>query len=138
LYYLQSRYYNPEWGRFINADDVGGKIGELLSHNVFTYCTNNPVNMSDPDGHLSISSLFQSAKSAISNAVNSITKHVVATVATIAITLVAIVGINYIIRHPHVAAAAAGGATAATEEVTKKVEQPAENLSEKIIEVLKI
>ena len=51
LYYLQSRYYSPDWGRFINMDATGGKIGELLSHNVFAYCMNNPVNMSDPDGN---------------------------------------------------------------------------------------
>jgi len=51
LYYLNSRYYNPEWGRFINADSLGGKVGDLLSHNVFAYCKNNPVNMSDPSGH---------------------------------------------------------------------------------------
>ncbi|AOR23440.1 RHS repeat-associated core domain-containing protein [Clostridium taeniosporum] len=50
LYYLQSRYYNPEWGRFINADSEGGTVGELLSHNVFAYCGNNPVNRLDPDG----------------------------------------------------------------------------------------
>jgi len=54
LYYLQSRYYNPDWGRFINADNEGGQVGELLSHNVFAYCMNNPVNRSDPDGHWSI------------------------------------------------------------------------------------
>jgi RHS repeat-associated protein len=36
LYYLQSRYYNPEWGRFINADAIAGNVGVLLSHNVFT------------------------------------------------------------------------------------------------------
>ena len=51
LYYLNSRYYNPEWGRFINADAAGGTIGELLSHNVFAYCLNNPVNMEDPSGY---------------------------------------------------------------------------------------
>ncbi|GLC29653.1 carbohydrate binding domain-containing protein [Clostridium omnivorum] len=50
LYYIQSRYYNPEWGRFINADAVAGKIGELLSHNVFAYCCNNPISREDPDG----------------------------------------------------------------------------------------
>ena len=52
LYYLQSRYYSPDWGRFINADAEGGKVGALLSHNVFAYCMNNPVNMSDPDGNM--------------------------------------------------------------------------------------
>jgi len=50
LYYLQSRYYNPEWGRFINCDDDGGEMGTLLSHNMFLYCFNNPVNMTDEDG----------------------------------------------------------------------------------------
>ena len=52
LYYLNSRYYNPEWGRFINADALAGSTGDLLSHNVFAYCKNNVVNMSDPDGYM--------------------------------------------------------------------------------------
>jgi hypothetical protein len=52
LYYLNSRYYNPEWGRFINGDGLVGVTGELLSHNMFAYCSNNPVNMTDPDGRL--------------------------------------------------------------------------------------
>ena len=51
LYYLQSRYYSPEWGRFINADSHSGYLGNLLSSNVFAYCKNNPVNMSDPSGY---------------------------------------------------------------------------------------
>jgi RHS repeat-associated protein len=50
LYYLQSRYYNPEWGRFINADGLIGNPGELLSANMFPYCGNNPVNTIDPTG----------------------------------------------------------------------------------------
>ncbi len=49
-YYLQSRYYNPEWGRFLNGDAIGGSIGELLSHNTFAYCNNNPVISKDPNG----------------------------------------------------------------------------------------
>nr|WP_272509010.1 RHS repeat-associated core domain-containing protein [Clostridium ganghwense] len=52
LYYLQSRYYNPEWGRFINADAIAGSVGELLSHNMFVYCSNNPIMYSDPSGFL--------------------------------------------------------------------------------------
>ncbi len=51
LYYLQSRYYNPVWGRFINADSFGGKTGELLSHNLFIYCQNNPIMYLDETGH---------------------------------------------------------------------------------------
>ena len=51
LYYLNARYYNPTWGRFISADNYGGATGELLSHNMFAYCANNPVMASDPSGH---------------------------------------------------------------------------------------
>ncbi len=50
LYYLQSRYYNPELGRFLNADGLLGNSGDILTHNIFAYCGNNPVNYSDPSG----------------------------------------------------------------------------------------
>jgi RHS repeat-associated protein len=41
LYYLNARYYNPEWKRFLNADTFGEEVGDLLSHNVFAYVKNN-------------------------------------------------------------------------------------------------
>jgi RHS repeat-associated protein len=50
LYYLQSRYYNSEWCRFINADAIAGQVGELLGHNVFCYVKNNPINLKDSAG----------------------------------------------------------------------------------------
>jgi RHS repeat-associated protein len=50
LYYLQSRYYNPTWGRFISADTVLGAIGRINTQNIFAYCLNDPVNYSDPSG----------------------------------------------------------------------------------------
>ena len=50
LYYLQSRYYNADWGRFINADAIIGQTGDLLGANVFAYCQNNYVNAYDPSG----------------------------------------------------------------------------------------
>ncbi len=51
LYYLQSRYYDPETGRFINADSVmSGAGGAVQGYNLFAYCINNPVNMSDSAG----------------------------------------------------------------------------------------
>ena len=52
LYYLNSRYYNPVSGRFINADgQMSGTSGELLGNNLFAYCFNNPVNFSDNEGN---------------------------------------------------------------------------------------
>ena len=47
-YYLQTRYYNPNWGRFINADTT--LYSNLLGFNLFAYCYNNPVNYIDPYG----------------------------------------------------------------------------------------
>ena len=51
-YYLNSRYYDPETGRFLNADDIDflGADGSSLSYNLFAYCMNNPVNLSDETG----------------------------------------------------------------------------------------
>ena len=50
-YYLQSRYYDAEVGRFLNADDVNYQGSEALGSNLFTYCENEPVNCVDMDGH---------------------------------------------------------------------------------------
>ena len=52
FYYLNTRYYDPEVGRFINADSQVADVGaELLGNNMFAYCLNNPINMSDPTGN---------------------------------------------------------------------------------------
>jgi len=57
LYYLNSRYYNPKWGRFISADNILGSNKDILSYNLYTYCSNNPINYSDPSGMSIISFL---------------------------------------------------------------------------------
>ena len=56
LYYLSSRYYNPVWGRFINADtpeivvSSPGKVN--WDKNLFAYYDNNPVSRKDDGGDL--------------------------------------------------------------------------------------
>ena len=51
LYYLQTRYYDPEVGRFINADAFASTdISGVLSANMFAYCENRPTIGSDPTG----------------------------------------------------------------------------------------
>ena len=44
FYYLQSRYYDSETGRFLNADE------KLVTYNAFAYCENNPINYADYNG----------------------------------------------------------------------------------------
>ena len=51
LYYLQSRYYDPEVSRFINPDSFATTdVDGVLSANMFAYCENNPVTRSDSTG----------------------------------------------------------------------------------------
>lgn len=51
FYYLQSRYYDPAIGRFINADAIiSGVGGIVLGNNMFAYCLNNPVMFLDATG----------------------------------------------------------------------------------------
>lgn len=50
LYYLNSRYYNPEWGRFINCDDNLGSSEIIRSNNLFIYAYNNPITFIDDSG----------------------------------------------------------------------------------------
>ena len=50
MYYLQSRFYNPHSGRFLNADQVFDTGTGVLGTNMFAYCDNNPVNKVDKTG----------------------------------------------------------------------------------------
>ena len=51
LYYLNSRYYNPRWGRFINADNYISTDSGPLGDNMYLYCNNNPISYVDSDGN---------------------------------------------------------------------------------------
>ena len=54
LYCLGSRYYDPEVGRFVNADDtdvIFAKPQELYHKNLYVYCDNNPVVRRDLQGY---------------------------------------------------------------------------------------
>ena len=55
LYYLQSRYYDPVTGRFINADNYSSTGQGVLGNNMFAYCRNNPVSRKDASGTADVS-----------------------------------------------------------------------------------
>ena len=57
FYYLQSRYYDPVYHRFINADNYASTGQGFLGTNMFAYCNNNPIKFSDPSGHSLIGTL---------------------------------------------------------------------------------
>ena len=58
FYYLQSRYYDAEVGRFVNSDDMKvfidtcmNETDNLLEFNTYIYCLGNPCNNIDSSGH---------------------------------------------------------------------------------------
>ena len=68
LYYLGSRYYDPQVKRFINADDssvLGVEQGSMLQYNLFSYCLNNPANRTDVGGNLSLPNIAKVAIGAV-------------------------------------------------------------------------
>ncbi len=59
LFYCNSRYYNPEWGRFISPDSIEYLDSENINGlNLYCYCMDNPINYADPYGHFAISALL--------------------------------------------------------------------------------
>jgi len=77
FYYISNRYYDPEIGRFISADDIDylGADGSPLSYNLFAYCKNNPINRFDVNGNWSMPNWLK------------VTIGAVATVAAVAVTV---------------------------------------------------
>ena len=61
LYYLKQRYYNPEWGRFINSDVLLGVNSDINSYNLYAYTSNNPITFSDESGMGFFGDLFNKA-----------------------------------------------------------------------------
>ena len=54
FYYVSSRYYDPEIGRWLNADGYVSTGQGILSNNMFAYCENNSVNKIDPAGNFAL------------------------------------------------------------------------------------
>ena len=52
LYYLNSRYYSPKMGRFINCDVLISSSKTVIGYNLYTCCSNNPVGKLDKYGNV--------------------------------------------------------------------------------------
>ena len=114
-YYLNSRYYDIDTLRFVTMDDICylGANGSGLSHNLYSYCENNPVNNIDSNGNYASSLILASAvltkfSTAFSGIIASITaslssiKTAIATawlpVLAMALVGASIIGLVYAIR----------------------------------------
>lgn len=91
LDYAVNRHYDPQQGRFTQADPIGmgaTSLGDPQSLNLYTYCGDDPVNNTDPSG-LFWGKLFR-AIGKIFGVVSKVLKWVAVAVA-VAVAVVAIV-----------------------------------------------
>ncbi|MCB9771472.1 MAG: VCBS repeat-containing protein [Candidatus Omnitrophica bacterium] len=51
LIYFGARYYDPSLGRFITPDTIVQNPSDPQTLNRYSYCSNNPINKIDLDGH---------------------------------------------------------------------------------------
>lgn len=59
MYWLSSRFYVPELGRFLTPDDIKYLDSESINGlNLYCYCKNNPIMYADPSGHFTIAALI--------------------------------------------------------------------------------
>ena len=76
FYYLQSRYYDPENHRFINADTYASTdSSDAIACNMFAYCQNNPVMLGDENGEIAgwlVRAIVGAAVGAITGAISAL------------------------------------------------------------------
>ncbi len=59
MYYCQTRYFVPEWGRWLNADSPNFlQFDNINGMNLFAYCNNSPVMYADPSGKIGLLGIF--------------------------------------------------------------------------------
>ncbi len=82
LYYLNSRYYDPEIGRFINIDDITVlDITNIALNgiNLYAYCLNNPVNEVDESGKVLLTLLIAALVGMAASAIVSVGTQLITT-----------------------------------------------------------
>ena len=97
FYYLNSRYYDPEICRFVNADGYVSTGQGLLGNNMFAYCLNNPVSYIDPDG--------EAIAGAVSGGLIALAEIVLPALAIVGGVVAIVVGVGAIINevsHPSI------------------------------------
>ena len=98
-YYLQSRYYNPEWGRFISIDKIDVLVStpnQLTDKNFYAYCDNDPINRIDNGGEFweEIGNWLSNAVDSVGDWINEQTQDIVNLVETFEESIVVDAGIG--------------------------------------------
>ena len=60
-YYSRARYYEPQWGKFLQADPLGYADGM----NLYAYVGHDPINYIDPFGTMAVGGGFSSSTGAV-------------------------------------------------------------------------
>ena len=68
---MNSRYYDPNWGRFLNADGTIGANDDILSLNLYVYVSNNPINHFDSTGYF-FKKVFNAVKKVAKKIINKV------------------------------------------------------------------
>ena len=125
LYFLQTRYYDPEVGRFISRDSIEYANPETINGlNLYAYCLNNPVINIDPNGTWSWKGFWNIVAAVV--VVVAVTAAVVITAGAAAVA----VGASSAVVTAVTVGAAIGGGIAGGSEVIRQVnEYGAENIN---------
>ncbi len=116
LYYLKTRYYDPQIGRFISSDDVDYLMSEqIMGLNLYAYCCNNPVMGYDPTGTLNWKNIFKAAAVVVA-----VTAVVALTVATAGAAAVAAGAVSATVATAATTGAVVGGLVAGTSEIVSQ------------------
>ena len=120
FYYLQSRYYNPQWGRFLNQDGLAylGANEDLFAYNLYVYGSNNPIMHTDPSGTLNWYNIAVAA-----GVVLATTALVAASVATLGGAAVAAGLVTSTVVTAAVAGSVIGGVAAGTAAIVGEVNE---------------
>lgn len=82
FYYLNSRYYDPQIKRFINADSIIGANGSIVGYNLYTYCDNNTIVAADYTGLIRVVSKDVYVLGSLASAIFAVTYLSVTTIIT--------------------------------------------------------
>ena len=83
FYYLNSRYYNPEWCRFISPDIMLSSNQDFPSFNLYVYASNNPIVFSDSSGYgifEMISNAYKKVEKQVKKKIKSVANAVINTI----------------------------------------------------------